>query len=135
MRCRSDPARVYSRLIHVVRGRLRARGRGRKPGAPLAAVFVGLWSFRSFLRIAISARGNPRPVAVGDVVFTGTGMLLSIALLTLWHGDVQVGAFGVLCVANSYRAWSATLWARGQRVRSQPAPQHPSPLRAGSGAP
>ena len=59
---------------------------------------------------------QPRPVAIGDPVFTGSGTLLSAALLTLWHGDVQVGAFALLCLINAL-AIAATLRARGQPVR------------------
>lgn len=84
--------------------------------APEAAAFVGLWSLRSYIRIAMSARRDPRPVAVGDAVFTICGMGLSLALLMAWRSDLQQGAFGLLCIANT-AAIVAMLLARGQRVR------------------
>lgn len=87
-----------------------------EPGAPLAAAFVGLWSLRSYLRIAISARFEAKPVAVGDIVFTGSGIVLSALLLALWRGNLQTGAFALLSVSNG-AAIAATLWARGHPIR------------------
>jgi O-antigen/teichoic acid export membrane protein len=45
-------------------------------GALAAAAFVGLYAFRSYLRIVLLARGRPRIAGLSDVVYAASGGLL-----------------------------------------------------------
>jgi len=86
------------------------------------SLFIGLWSLRSHLRMAIYARGTQTPVAIGDIFFTVSGVLLSAVLwvlgrtLDLSSGAIQEGAFATLAIANGLGI-AAMLIARRRRVR------------------
>lgn len=45
------------------------------PGALAGGAFVGLYAFRSYLRIVLVARGRPWAASLSDVVYAGCGML------------------------------------------------------------
>lgn len=52
-------------------------------GAISAGAFVGLWAFRSYLRIVLFARGRARLATLSDVVFAGSATFATVFLL---HG-------------------------------------------------
>ena len=76
--------------------------------------FVGIWSLRSYVRIATFARHEPMPALGGDVVFTLSGALLTGVMLSVGTGDELLYAFILLLVANSLG--TATTLIAGRRL-------------------
>jgi hypothetical protein len=81
-----------------------------------AGLFVGFWSLRSHLRIAMFARGRQRAVALGDLSFAISGAVL-ISVLLLWNAsDLLPNAFLALALTNVL-AIIATAAAAGASLR------------------
>ncbi len=84
-------------------------------GPLAAALFVGLWTLRSYVRTALLARREAVASGIGDVVFAVSGASLALALAG-WGGARLDAMMGALAVANALGIL-ASLVALRQPVR------------------